>query len=918
MADRQTKVTLSAQVDQYIKAMKQAAAETSYVGKEAEKLAQQREAFERLGRGAVIAGTALTAATALSIKAAIEWESAWAGVTKTVDGSAQEMDVLEDQLRSLATTLPATHQEIAAVAEAAGQLGVERESVAAFTKTMIDLAETTNLTADEAATSIAQLMNVMQTAPADVDNLGAALVALGNDGASTERDIVQMAQRIAGAGRTVGLTESEVLGFANALASVGIEAEAGGSAISRIMTDIAMSVSAGGEELEQFAEVAGLSSADFAKAFKEAPADAIATFIEGLARIDRQGGDVFKTLNDLGQADIRVSQALLGMANSGDLLRESLELGSSAWEDNIALIEEARKRYDTTEARIQIMNNSIRDAAISAGDVFLPAVKAAADGVSGLAQTFSDIPEPVQGLIGIFAGVAGAVALTGGVALLAVPKIAEFRIALQTLGTTAGRIALIGGGVTIALTALVAIVGSVAVAQAQARQRAESYAQALEQGAEAARDLTIQNLAVEKSILGLNFGSAYDNAEKLGIGLDLVADAASGNAKALKELNEVLDVATGGGDAAQEMADDLGISMLDLAQSAGTLRDAVKEETDGLARGNEIRKQSKDATDENAESTKMAADVYLEAASGVEEMNSKLEDLISTINEANGVGQDAITANLDYKNALAEVDEVIRKAREGIDENADGIADYTATLDESTQAGRDNKDMLVELAKQAQDAAKAQFDLDGNTDNYRKTLESSRQDLIQRAEDMGYNKEQAEAFADQIFRIPTKSEWEVIAQTRLATLALDAVFNKYDGRTIRINTAIGTAKYNPATDSLIPGQATGGRVIGPGTSTSDSVLRRLSNDEHVLSAAEVQGLGGHGEVERIRSWARTGQSFALPAAAPAAPASAQSSGTATFNLFDTDGVLMGSFRGVIAESNAAQAQRDNAGRRKVQ
>ncbi|MEW2011414.1 phage tail tape measure protein, partial [Microbacterium sp. NPDC078814] len=251
MSERVVKVRLAAQVSDYEKGMLEAARATRTVGTEAEKLAQKKEAFERVGQGLVLTGTALTAIAALSVKAAIDWETAWAGVTKTVDGNEQQMAELEDGLRSLAQTLPATHQEIAAVAEAAGQLGVAREDVVDFTKTMIDLSETTNLTADEAATSIAQLMNVMQTTPEDVDNLGAALVALGNDGASTERDIIQMAQRIAGAGRVVGLTEAQVLGFANALASVGIEAEAGGSAISRIMTDIAMSVSNGGEKLDE-------------------------------------------------------------------------------------------------------------------------------------------------------------------------------------------------------------------------------------------------------------------------------------------------------------------------------------------------------------------------------------------------------------------------------------------------------------------------------------------------------------------------------------------------------------------------------------------------------------------------------------------------------------------------------------------
>jgi hypothetical protein len=179
---------------------------------------------------------------------------------------------------------------------------------------MIDLGETTNLTAEEAATSIAQMMNIMGTAPQNVDRLGAALVALGNNGASTERDILEMAQRISAAGAQVGMTEADVLGFANALASLGVEAEAGGTAISSVMSNMSKAVSQGGEKLEQFATVAGLSASEFATAFREDPAAAIATFVEGLAGIQAAGGDVFTTLDDMGLGSIRMRDALLRMA----------------------------------------------------------------------------------------------------------------------------------------------------------------------------------------------------------------------------------------------------------------------------------------------------------------------------------------------------------------------------------------------------------------------------------------------------------------------------------------------------------------------------------------------------------------------------------------------------------------------------
>lgn len=52
--------------------------------------------------------------------------------------------------------------------------------------------------------------------------------------------------------------------------------------------------------------------------------------------------------------------------------------------------------------------------------------------------------------------------------------------------------------------------------------------------------------------------------------------------------------------------------------------------------------------------------------------------------------------------------------------------------------------------------------------------------------------------------------------------------------------------------------ATGGRVSGPGTSTSDSVPARLSNNEHVLSAKDVKNLGGHGSVYGLRAAAAKG------------------------------------------------------------
>jgi len=425
---------------------------------------RQAGAMDKLGKGAIVMGAAMAAGLLVSAKAAIEWESAWAGVTKTVAGSPEQMAALEKELRGLATTLPSTHKEIAAVAEAAGQLGVKREDITAFSKTMIDLGATTNLTADEAATSMARLMNIMGTAPDQVDNLGAALVALGNDGASTEADILQMAVRIAGAGKQIGLTEGEVLGFANALSSVGVEAEAGGSSISRVMIDIATAVETGGSSLEKFAEVAGVTTTEFSAQFGQDAAGAVNLFIDGLGRMTKNGESTFGVLDELGLSEIRVRDALLRLSNAQGLATESTALGNEAWKANVALVAEADKRYETTSSKIQVAKNSLNELAIDLGTVLLPAIGSAVGGIADLTGFLSGLPAPLQAALVIVGGLGAALSIAGGAALIMIPKILALEATLIGLGVGSWTASVAVGALGVAMKAALVGAGLLAVA----------------------------------------------------------------------------------------------------------------------------------------------------------------------------------------------------------------------------------------------------------------------------------------------------------------------------------------------------------------------------------------------------------------------------------------------------------------------
>lgn len=326
-------------------------------------------------------------------KAAIDFETAWTGVLKTVDGTPQELEAVRKGILDLAQSTSSSSEEIAAVAEAAGQLGIATPDILEFTETMVMLGDTTNLSAEQAATALAKFANITKMAPSDYSKLGSVIVDLGNNFATTEADIVEMATRLAASGELAGLSEPQIMALAAAMSSVGIEAEAGGSAMSKLLKDIQLSTELGGERLEQFASVAGMSADEFKRAFAEDGAAALGAFIDGLNDTERNGKSAVQILDEMGLTDVRLSNTILALANSNGIMTGAVETATGAWEDNIALSEEANKRYQTTEAKINQAKETIKSLGIEIGAELLPIISDALEVVKDWVKRFSDMDE---------------------------------------------------------------------------------------------------------------------------------------------------------------------------------------------------------------------------------------------------------------------------------------------------------------------------------------------------------------------------------------------------------------------------------------------------------------------------------------------------------------------------------------------
>lgn len=331
--------------------------------------------FDVIKKAAITAATTITGTVIGSAKAAIDYESAFAGVKKTVNATEEQLAELSKGIREMSKEIPASATAIAEVAEAAGQLGIETPNILGFTRTMIDLGEATNLSSEEAASALAKFANITQMNQENFDRLGSTIVALGNNFATTEADIVSMGQRLAGAGAQIGLTEAQIMSFAAAFSSVGIEAEAGGSAFSKVMVDMQLAVETNSKRLSEFAQVAGMTSEEFRRVFQEDAASAIIAFIQGLGSAEERGLSAIKILDDMGISEVRLRDALLRAAGASDLFSESLAIGTQAWEENTALSNEAEQRYSTTASQIQILKNNLQDVAITIGEQLLPKIK---------------------------------------------------------------------------------------------------------------------------------------------------------------------------------------------------------------------------------------------------------------------------------------------------------------------------------------------------------------------------------------------------------------------------------------------------------------------------------------------------------------------------------------------------------------
>ena len=393
-------------------------------------------------------------------KAFVSREAAFTQATKNVEDAHQkkkDLDALNKGLTEMTARIPQTYQQLAGLMGVGATLGVPYENLLEFTEVMAKLNVATNVAGEGGAQAMAQFLNITEKGYGNLARVGAALTELGNNSATTEQNILEMAHRASTGLSSVGMGTPDILALSAALNSVGIEAQAGGSSISKLGVTMDKAANVGAQQIsrlldawgddsiqsiydlyalmdqsssaegwraleeklgmtaadtkalmnsalaaERFSQAMGITVDQFSQGWNEDAASQMLSFFRALGEMsgETEQENMLWVMDQLGIKEVRQSNMVRALANNWELYAHMLTLGRNAYKENVALENEAERAFSTNESR-RIMNaNKAENAAEAMGETVTAMRKPFEDFFGDLQQWYADWPDWAQTAVG--------------------------------------------------------------------------------------------------------------------------------------------------------------------------------------------------------------------------------------------------------------------------------------------------------------------------------------------------------------------------------------------------------------------------------------------------------------------------------------------------------------------------------------
>jgi uncharacterized protein YukE len=385
---------------------------------------------------------------------------------------------------------------------------------------------------------------------------------------------------------------------------------------------------------------------------------------------------------------------------------------------------------------------------------------------------YNDLPAPVQSATLLIGAATAAVALSGGAALLAIPKWAEFRATVTAAGFSMGRMALQGAGVGAALSVATAAVGVLIAKQAEMRSGAEELAGSLNKTTGAVTQYTRELISKKLADQG-----AFAGAKEAGVGQRELTEALYKGGDAYEDVMRRLRAAhdaSGGWNAT-------------IGNSINATKDLNVQIGDARQRFEDTKAAQEGATGALQDGTNATADNSSALAELAGKASSTKVDVEGLADAIRGFG----SAQLDTNSAA-------RGFEQALDDLQDSINKNGSSLDRTAQAGRDNEERLDGLAKATLEWAAATVQQTGNQDDANQIIQTGRDQLVGMLDQFGITGQAAQDYADRLGLIPGQIPTAVELNTSTAEQQITAFLNRWNGVQIRAEMFLDSSGGNRA------------------------------------------------------------------------------------------------------------------------
>lgn len=377
------------------------------------------------------------------IDASTEVDAAYRDMRKTVDGTEEQYQELYDAAMKYSQTHVTSADTMLEMEALAGQVGVAADELQNFAEVAANLDVATDIDAETIALQMGQIANVMSDLdPKNIQGFGDALVDLGNNMPAQESAIMQISQRLSSVADVAGMSTPEVLGWAAAIASTGQRSEAAATGISSTITQIQSAVSNGGDSLNSFAEIVGMTADEFKEAWGEDASGVLRKFI---GEIDKLDDEAIAKLEDLGIEGVRKTQTLLGLAKTVENVDKAIDISQGAWDRYASgnpvegigeAAQEASRKAEGFSGSMAKMKNSAQVLAASLGDYLLPYIDKATEIIQKLTDYIDNMDEGSKHAAAAFGILASSIATVYPIASTVFGVFAKFFGGLRKLAVT--------------------------------------------------------------------------------------------------------------------------------------------------------------------------------------------------------------------------------------------------------------------------------------------------------------------------------------------------------------------------------------------------------------------------------------------------------------------------------------------------